>query len=313
MLTLIRSAERLLMKAMAPAANIRGMKWAVTAMLISGCRLAGPKGQGAGDDGGTSDDATPAELDTDHDGIPDRLDNCPFTFNPDQRDHDKDGRGDVCDVCPHLADAGGDLDGDGVGDACDPHPTQAGDRIVLFEGFYAPVSWDAVIGSNTWEVADNVLRQTHTDGAYQLVHREMIGTLLIDTRVRVNQPGVTGTRRSTGLVFGYRSPDDYDFCGLADTTGQTQVEAGKVYVTAGFDFMSSPFAGTLAGDSVELQARLTRTTTPGTTRVDCSARRNNTFGRAIYDASAEPGGDIGVRTNGVGASFDYVFVVETPN
>jgi MYXO-CTERM domain-containing protein len=37
--------------------------------------------------------------DSDHDGIDDALDNCPFTPNPDQLDTDGDGVGDVCDNC----------------------------------------------------------------------------------------------------------------------------------------------------------------------------------------------------------------------
>jgi len=37
--------------------------------------------------------------DSDHDGIDDDLDNCPFTPNPDQLDTDGDGVGDACDNC----------------------------------------------------------------------------------------------------------------------------------------------------------------------------------------------------------------------
>ncbi len=40
--------------------------------------------------------------DVDKDGIPDRSDNCPTTFNPDQRDGDQDGVGDACDVAPPV-------------------------------------------------------------------------------------------------------------------------------------------------------------------------------------------------------------------
>ena len=60
------------------------------------------------------------ELDTDADGVPDRLDNCPLTFNPDQADADLDGVGDTCDNCrttPNPDQADADLDG--VGDACE--------------------------------------------------------------------------------------------------------------------------------------------------------------------------------------------------
>lgn len=37
--------------------------------------------------------------DTDNDGRPDRIDNCPFEFNPDQEDLDQDGVGDHCEAC----------------------------------------------------------------------------------------------------------------------------------------------------------------------------------------------------------------------
>ena len=45
----------------------------------------------------TNDDsAPPPPTDTDGDGVPDASDNCPTTFNPDQRDTNGDGVGDVC-------------------------------------------------------------------------------------------------------------------------------------------------------------------------------------------------------------------------
>ena len=39
-------------------------------------------------------------VDSDGDGIPDGVDNCPLVHNPDQRDRDGDGKGDACDPCP---------------------------------------------------------------------------------------------------------------------------------------------------------------------------------------------------------------------
>ena len=78
------------------------------------------------DGDGTNDnqDAFPLDpneqLETDGDAIGDNGDNCPFVFNPDQRDMDGDGEGDVCDADP---------DGDGFfggGDNCPlvSNPTQ---------------------------------------------------------------------------------------------------------------------------------------------------------------------------------------------
>jgi hypothetical protein len=61
-----------------------------------------------------------AVVDSDGDGIPDQVDNCPFVYNPNQLDSDGDGIGDVCDNCPFVSNPNQlDSDGDGIGDACD--------------------------------------------------------------------------------------------------------------------------------------------------------------------------------------------------
>ena len=61
--------------------------------------------------------------DTDKDGIPDKCDNCPDEYNPDQKDTDGDGIGDVCDPdC--IKGEGPDRDKDGIPDACDNCPTK---------------------------------------------------------------------------------------------------------------------------------------------------------------------------------------------
>ncbi len=57
-------------------------------------------------------------VDTDGDGVPDNVDNCPATANPSQIDSDGDGFGDACDICPGFDDSI-DSDGDGVPDGCD--------------------------------------------------------------------------------------------------------------------------------------------------------------------------------------------------
>jgi len=76
---------------------------------------------------------TPESSDTDEDGIPNELDNCPNTPNNDQVDQDNDGVGNVCDSdidgdghlnevdnCPVFANADqADQDEDGIGDVCD--------------------------------------------------------------------------------------------------------------------------------------------------------------------------------------------------
>lgn len=113
---------------------------AVVFSVAAGCSFqprAANLGDAGGGDGAVVDVAPDGPTDTDGDGIPDIIDNCPTVKNADQRDHDVDGRGDVCDLCPHIPEpADTDTDGDGVGDACDPRPNSPGDHIALWNGFY---------------------------------------------------------------------------------------------------------------------------------------------------------------------------------
>ncbi|TPD69839.1 lectin-like domain-containing protein [Flavobacterium microcysteis] len=85
---------------------------------------------GDNDNDGIPDNCDP---DDDNDGVEDTIDNCPFTYNPDQTDTDNDGLGDACDDdydndgvpnesdnCPYTYNPGQeDIDKDGIGDVCD--------------------------------------------------------------------------------------------------------------------------------------------------------------------------------------------------
>ncbi|MCA9310759.1 MAG: hypothetical protein KDA21_06105 [Phycisphaerales bacterium] len=63
------------------------------------------------------------DRDSDDDDIPDDIDNCPLTYNPDQADADQDGVGDACDNCILTAnEEQSDYDGDGWGAECDECP-----------------------------------------------------------------------------------------------------------------------------------------------------------------------------------------------
>jgi hypothetical protein len=46
------------------------------------------------------------EIDSDSDGIPDHIDNCPSNCNSEQLDADGDGVGDVCDATPECGGCG---------------------------------------------------------------------------------------------------------------------------------------------------------------------------------------------------------------
>ena len=90
--------------------------------LIAGTNRCGEGGLGHTSDATTRVVPAPCMspgLDTDHDLIPDRDDNCPLQPNSGQADLDHDGRGDVCDNCPAVPNPDQlDSDNNGVGDAC---------------------------------------------------------------------------------------------------------------------------------------------------------------------------------------------------
>ena len=83
--------------------------------------------------------------DLDHDGVPDKDDNCLVVRNPDQQDSDGDGQGDACDHlndgdrdgvaderdnCPKVRNPDQrDDDGDGQGNACDTLTDRDGDGV----------------------------------------------------------------------------------------------------------------------------------------------------------------------------------------
>ncbi|HOG44327.1 MAG TPA: thrombospondin type 3 repeat-containing protein, partial [bacterium] len=76
------------------------------------------------------DVVNPATVDSDADGVPDIIDNCPYVSNSLQIDSDNDLIGNVCDFCPHdfnpsqeIVEADPDIDNDGIGNNCDNCPT----------------------------------------------------------------------------------------------------------------------------------------------------------------------------------------------
>jgi hypothetical protein len=288
--------------------------------LVCGCSFHQGTPGGGGPGGGTDVDAPNIDptLDTDGDGIPDIADNCPLVANHDQRDFDGDLRGDVCDVCPHIADAGADFDGDGVGDACDPNPTVAGDRIALFDGFYDQSGWTAVSGGATWTIDHHALREPNADGIFQVVHPQNPppNNVFVETRVHVNGMSQNQSdRHAVGVVVGYQSTQEYYFCGVAATYDGSEIEAGRVdpdYSGNGqYTYTPGTFDASMTGDAIVLQAT-TAQALGAYTHLDCKGAVAATQGSAGYDTSSDAGGEISLRTNGVDASFDYVFVVEVP-
>ena len=257
----------------------------------------------------------PTNVDTDGDGIPDQSDNCPTVPNADQRDHDADGRGDACDVCPHIADDGADADGDGVGDACDPRPHDPGDRIALFDGFYDAPAWPAVLGDDTWTLADGGLQQPSIDSEHQIVDTALPiagAGAFVQARMQVQDMSADTTiRRSTGIVLGYEATDDYYFCGLAAAGDASELDAGKVYDTGqgpGFDYQAAAVTAQMTGDWMLVSAELGHDS-DGNAALECTSLRGTTQTRQAYTIQDHFDGALGIRTNGAAVGFDYVFVV----
>ncbi len=291
----------------------------LVAFCLGACSFihSGAPGSGSNGGGGGEVDASSVDPNQDSDGdqIPDISDNCPFVKNHDQHDHDRDGRGDACDVCPHIPDTGADLDGDGVGDACDPRPMDPGDRIAFFEGFYGPLDWTQVIGG-TWQSANGVLVQPDAGAVYQLVRMDQqYNNVFVEVRLHVAQEAQNASRHSTGIVLGYRAIDDYMFCGVASQQGTgVEIDAGDVSPDAsgGFNYNSNVLDASMTGEAITLQARTTQGSTDGYTHIDCAGQGGAANSDATYDPYTQAAGGIGLRTNGVDASFDYIFVVEVP-
>lgn len=64
------------------------------------------------------------DSDVDGDGTANAVDNCPAAANPDQKDADRDGVGDACDNCTSVANPyQADANRNGIGDACDASDT----------------------------------------------------------------------------------------------------------------------------------------------------------------------------------------------
>ena len=248
-------------------------------------------------------DVDVADTDQDGDGVLDATDNCKATPNADQRDHDGDGHGDACDHCPHLADATDpDSDGDGVGDACDPRPTIAGDRVVLWEGFYTADSlaaWSTGGAAGNWHWSNGTVAQDVMDaGDRVLLTNATYQHIYTATGFRVLGLGSPAT---IGTCSGVITPPLTRFiCCTVRTSGPT------VQASSQIDAMQAPWPGTFAtGDSIMVVHD-----TSTTNRCAASEGTVNAFRTATLGATD---GRFQLYTASASAAFDFVFIVEIGN
>lgn len=302
------------------------------AWLLGACTFTPPE---LGDDDPGEGMPPPGEDDADGDGVG-AVDNCPAVANPAvmtlgfeaavQRDHDRDGRGDECDLCPHIAsEADADGDADGIGDACDPEPEVA-NPPPYWNGFYeAPSSeWSASSGAVAdWEVAERDgkigWRQTVLDGSarHQLLLAGERAEHYVQTSLVVEQiaPRDTDELRSATVSYGYRprlSGDEYFSCGVRwDSAVNTGALAIARHVNDGNQSTAEVAWGptSLVGLAIDVTARGEQGATVASSALRCVGVHGPQPGD-VRLASNQPAGQIGLRTFGMVAWFDYLFVVE---
>jgi hypothetical protein len=273
------------------------------ALVLGGCNLVfGLDSPAGGDPDAGGDDALDATAcvghDEDADGVPDACDNCPHVSNPTQA---------------NVLDQGGD----DVGDACDPRPTTVGDVLLRFDSFElapADMTTEATSGAASFTVTGD--RLVDTDSAVdddELARFPVDGDgITVRTRallISLVEPsqGHSATLGIWGIMDGGAQPGFPG--GLVGEVG-VELAAVRQELTQLADTATAvgmrgptplPF---LAGQ------RLTMSLTIGGAYfgellVNDDGGRSD---RAVIATGPLRRSDVGLRTHGVAAAFDYLVV-----
>jgi hypothetical protein len=127
----------------------------------------------------------PAAIDTDRDGVPNAVDNCPSTPNSDQSDVDGDGKGDVCDPCPGEPNDGCNQEGS----AAEEIPAEAGGTVKTPDG------------ALTVHVPPGALGQDTTVSVTQTVPQDQAVNLTVGPNVGLGQAVAVYDLEPDGLTF----------------------------------------------------------------------------------------------------------------
>lgn len=254
-------------------------------------------------------DGTPADLDAD--AVPNAVDNCKDTHNPDQHDEDADGVGDVCDNCPHVANASQARTGEsatpsGAGDACDPRPQLPGDTIQKFYSFHVPPAGTTTEG--TWALENDTYRfaggfgSLIVNGVRDKVAVEIAGSL------------ESSTQELWLAISAGEANGRYHSCGYYDCV---QCGAPTDFHTALIEYFDDGF-DELAGNH-ERPQRLTgaftiRMSADSTTdRIACATTDpRGTASSAFNQATLLTPGTVGVRSDFAAYRLRYLVVFGRP-
>jgi hypothetical protein len=223
-----------------------------------------------------------------------------------------------------------DADTDGIGDACDPEPNAA-NPAPYWNGFYeAPDTlWSAVAGSAAdWGLVarDGKLgwqQKTLDQGRHQLLHTQRYLESFIQSSIIVDAiaDSTVPALRSATVTYGYEritSQDAYYSCGMLWNTGGTGTSSLVVGLQHDdlftVEVSTTGWIGGFVGKTIDVTGRGDRTGSPqpnnGNSALRCGGTDGTVAQTAMYNSIQRPDGQIGLRTFGMTAWFDYIFVVE---
>ncbi len=291
--------------------------------------------------------ANPDQKNSDSDGRGDACDNCLLVANPPQetmtstgmalvqRDHDGDGRGDVCDLCPHLASAAQDVDadGDGIGAPCDPDPAVK-NPPAEFWGFYdmpAITDWNvptAAAGARAdWEIAVTdgtrlwLKQKNPVLGWYQLHRLKEYQRPWVDAVMRVEAvaPASGGDLlRSSGVILSYNQNGGTHNYGGCSVRRDVNNLSNDMLLAATYDdeilrngeSRGVAWAGGLLARDIHLVGNALLVGANDSNQICRGTAAGTALTTTNIGSALRPGGQVGVRTYGSVALFDYVFLVD---